>query len=211
MKFIFNFVLLVIVFIFFRYVKTNSVNFDFTSPDIIVETKLNGTRIRLEAFKASTNDLILGNKTQDEYSRLHWLSVGYPSLIAPSFSPEDATGSLFTWSHTGFHTYIETLTDEHKALLVNKIQRQYNIVKIDTDQIHSLITENFDCKINLDCNSMSNESESSAQSEYIQLFGRVENPWEYPLILNFEITPKIKPYRQCIQQKLFHDLQTKYN
>ena len=102
--------------------KSKSDNFEFTTPDIVVETSINGTRSRLEAFKTTLNDLIIFNKTKEEYSRLHWVSIGIPRLLPTYISATD-TYELFVWHKTGFYTLIETLADAHKELLRQKIEK----------------------------------------------------------------------------------------
>ena len=131
------------------FIYTESDNFEFTTPDIVVETRLDGAKIRLEAFKTTLNDLIIRNKSVNDYSRLHWVSIGVPRLVETA-TTQNGSAKLFSWSGTGFYTLIDTLSDSHRELIVDKIKKQYNI-NITTDQILSLITEHFDCKIRLEC------------------------------------------------------------
>ena len=58
-------------------------DYEFSLPDIFVEYKKNdGITIVLEGFKIKTNDQILREGKSDMFKRLHWLSLGHPTLVA---------------------------------------------------------------------------------------------------------------------------------
>ena len=140
-----------------NFALTQTNNFVYSPPDIVIATKYNGAHIYVDAFKSSINDDIIRNKLQNQYNRLQWESLGVPSLVLTSQTTNaNSTGSrgvLVTWSNnnTGFNVFIETLTDEYRSLLKEKIERQYSIVIDSTNQIKRLTSVNIECEIKLVC------------------------------------------------------------
>jgi hypothetical protein len=96
---------------------SSSEDYIFTLPDITTDFKDEyGKKIRLTAFKTKSNDVILKNKSKEEYGQLQWVSLGNPSLV-----PFKGTNLYFEWKNQYLCAQVSMLKDEHIALLKNKI------------------------------------------------------------------------------------------
>ena len=166
-------------------------DYDFTQPDIIVEYKFTTndcqTIVTLEGFKMKSNDQILREAKSDMYKRLHWLSLGHPTLVA--MSQRGKPQQLFHWSSRGFYTMVNMLTPPLHANLKQKVKRKYNI-SLDDDQISNLILSSFKCKLELEC--------GGKNKGKVLLNGQVTQLRTFPLRLDFDINTE---YRGCIQQQ----------
>ena len=176
--------------------SAHTANFEFTSPDIVVETTLNGTKLRLEAFKSLGNDPITQNRTKEEYSRLHWVSLGFPRLIATPLSKNSSENRLFSWSSAGFYASVETLNEAHKDHLKEKIHRQYKL-NVSTAQIASLTLEKFEYRFKLEC--LGNQSNKSV---FVEFTGKVDDPQNIPLRVNFQFSSETQPFKECVKSQV---------
>jgi hypothetical protein len=87
-------------------------NVVFSTPDVVVEFEMNKKKVNIEAFKTQMNDRIKISKNEDDYSQLHWLSLGYPSLAQTTETNKET--KLFHFSDTHIYTYVNMLTDNVK-------------------------------------------------------------------------------------------------
>ena len=114
-----------------------------TEPDLRVSVKQDGEVVQLEAYKSPENDLILKERNIQNYQQLKWYSIGNPLLV--KLKSNDSEG-IFQFNRRGFNGRIEMLTDTHKQLLIEKVNRVYNVT-IGLDQIDHLILSSFSCEI----------------------------------------------------------------
>ena len=94
---------------------------------------------------------------------------------------------------------VNMLTPDLLVKLKQKIERKYNI-SVNDDQISNLILSSFKCKLELECENKGNNRVYSR----ILLNGQVTQLRTFPLRLNFVLTDKTRPFRECIKNQLFN-------
>ena len=57
--------------------------------------------IQLEAFKSSSNDIILSGKNTTEYGKLNWVSLGNPTLVRTPNIRNKNVSNIFHFSTEG--------------------------------------------------------------------------------------------------------------
>ena len=161
-------------------------NVVFSTPDVVVEFEMNKKKVNIEAFKTQMNDRIKVSKNEDDYSQLHWLSLGYPCLAQTTETNRET--KLFHFSDTHIYTYVNMLTDYHKELFKQKIKQKYKI-EIGSDQITNIILSRFVCKMQILCN-----------DNLINMTGKVYDFNVFPLELIFNTGPKLN--QNCLESQL---------
>jgi hypothetical protein len=174
----------------------------FDGADIIAELDLTEhVLIVLEAYKAIANEQILNESKNDSMSKLSWVSLGYPTLVAFTSTNNKTRSELFHLSDGGFHAYINMLTPKQRDSIRDKIKLKYHI-DVDKSQITNLILNKLECKLQVKC---------GAEDSSLVLTGRVSDFRRYMLRLKFK-WPKggrhqnkydTESQRECIEAFLF--------
>jgi hypothetical protein len=174
----------------------------FYGADIIAELDLTEhVIIVLEAYKAITSEQILNENKNDSMSRLSWVSLGYPTLVAFTSTNNKTRPELFHLSDGGFHAYINMLTPKQRDSIRDKIRLKYHI-DVDKSQITNLILNKLECKLQVKC---------GAEDLSVVLTGRVSDFRRFMLRLKFK-WPKggrhknkydVESQRECIEAFLF--------
>jgi hypothetical protein len=139
----------------------------FSKPDLVLAFKSSEHSIvLLEAFKWISNDKILTEEA-NATSKLAWSSLGHPRLLNDS--------TRFFFNQEGFHTYVETLTENYQNSLVSLIKKVYS-VNVTADQIHPIPLSKFECKIQI-------SDETGGKDEVIK--GEVRNFQTMPHRIDF--------------------------
>ena len=163
--------------------------FDLADLTIDHTDLVNSKIVQLEAFKLSTNDVILNDRDSTKYSQLKWYSIGYPKiLMRKPDNGEINSLSMFTFKKNGFSIRVQMLIEGHKMEFVKSIKEKYGIV-INTNQIVNLAPTNLACKLKF-----------YSDDREIQLLGLVKNFQEYPLNIDF-VAPKFT--NKCSDRCLF--------
>jgi len=126
----------------------------FLEPDLKIDFHENGEIIQLVAFKSPENDLILKEKSVQNYERLRWYSIGKPLLIKIK---SNSSEYLFQFNRRGFYARIEMLTNSHKQLLISEVKRVHNIT-VGLSQVDHLILSSFNCEIPIQNGHNANET-----------------------------------------------------
>jgi len=167
----------------------NSINenvlFDLTSETIKVN--LNGVTHTIEAFKPLQNEQILKSIKKNEttnYSNLVWYSYGLPAIL----SSDNQSPFYFNSKSNGgsFYIQIETLTKQHRTLIINELETKYNI-ELNDNQVKNLIPSKFECKLEIECD------------QFYYLDGHVTNTLDFPLKVNFFNVSKMSKEMKCLQ------------
>ena len=122
---------------------TNNIVFDLA--DLTVDYESDYGSISLEAFKSSTNDLILEKKDPNNFGQLNWLSIGFPTLVLNKAN-KTASKKLFVFRPEGFYAKCDMLTETHRSLFQSVVYRKYGI-NVTKNQIVSLVPAKFECSI----------------------------------------------------------------
>lgn len=142
-------ILLIIVFTFLSMVTiTNgqtSNNIVFDLADLTVDYDSDFGSVTLEAFKSSSNDLILEKNDPSKFGQLNWLSIGFPSLILSQYN-STSPKVLFVFRPEGFYAKCDMLTDAHRTLFQGVVYRKYGI-NVTKNQIVNLVPAKFECSI----------------------------------------------------------------
>ncbi len=62
-------------------IQKRNEDISFKLPDLIASWKSDGGNYRLEAFKETGNDAVLGKSDLKLISQLRWVSIGNPKLV----------------------------------------------------------------------------------------------------------------------------------
>ena len=188
------------LFALFSLIKCQLDQYVYDRPDIISEMDLDKGNflIVLEAFKSIENERILVDNNNLTFSRLSWVSLGYPTLMAV-MGTNQTRPKIFHSSSGGFHSYINMLTDEQRNSIREKIKLKYHI-DVDKNQITNLIVNKFECKLHLKCG-----GENSTSLEFT---GRVTDFRQFMLRLIFKWNKRkyqdqdMARQKQCVESKL---------
>lgn len=134
--------------------------------------KMPNTNVSLEAFAYNSN------QRASSASRLKWVSLGAPSLIAP----ENASHALFHFTPNGFYSFAQTLTKQHRIILAPK----------HPNQIVNMPLCRFECPLDI-------VDEESGRS--VTIVGKVTDFQAYPLRLDFYLT-KTDPARMLVEREV---------
>ena len=145
--------------------------------------------IQLEAFKSSSNDIILSGKNTTEYGKLNWVSLGNPTLVRTPNIRNKNVSNIFHFSTEGFYTYVEMLTIQQRQTILQSIANKYKI-NVSIDQVVNLGLSRFQCNLNLFSNGIK-----------MVLIGEVTEFQTFPLRMNFW-APINSKERLAFQQRL---------
>ena len=159
----------------------NSINenilFDLTTE--LIKINVEGVVHSIEAFKPIQNDQILTKKDETNYANLIWYSYGYPTILASD------NQSPFYFNSKGFFIQVETLTKQHRSLIINELETKYSI-ELNDNQVKNLIPSKFECKLEIECD------------QFYYLDGQVANTLDFPLKVNFNVSKSSKEMK-CLQ------------
>jgi hypothetical protein len=159
----------------------NSINenilFDLTTE--LIKINVEGVVHSIEAFKPIKNDQILTKKDETNYANLIWYSYGYPTILASD------NQSPFYFNSKGFYIQVETLTKQHRSLIINELETKYSI-ELNDNQVKNLIPSKFECKLEIECD------------QFYYLDGQVANTLDFPLKVNFNVSKSSKEMK-CLQ------------
>ena len=136
-------ILLITEFILFCLSNENIEKKFFPDSDLRVDLVQDGEVIQLTAFKSPENDQILAGNISQNYGKLRWYSIGYPSLVKTKSKDKEF---FFHFTRSGFNARIQMLTNEHKRLFIEEVKHVYNI-SIRMNQIDHLILSSLKCSI----------------------------------------------------------------
>lgn len=166
----------------------------FDQPDLISTiSNADGGEILLEAFKSTSNDMIMKSVRAGSQSELFWVSVGHPAFVASasglsvagqestgsrSFSSQNTSMRLFHFtSPSRFYAYIEMLTLEHRRHLAATANTKYRILSTSEQQVSNLVLSQFECSVSL----------YNSLGGHVRITGCVTDFRSYPLRIDFEV------------------------
>jgi hypothetical protein len=80
---------------------------------------------------------------------------------------------------------VETLTKQHRSLIINELETKYSI-ELNDNQVKNLIPSKFECKLEIECD------------QFYYLDGQVANTLDFPLKVNFNVSKSSKEMK-CLQ------------
>ncbi|RNA07552.1 tail collar domain-containing [Brachionus plicatilis] len=182
---------------------SNLEDIQFKLPDLTIDYPTKGGFTHLEAFKTHINNEILNEKKESDFSKLKWVSYGYPVLVEQNYESNFLTESgaehssvvsnsvdrlsynlskLFHFSQEGFHIFVEMLTREQRELFAREAELKYKI-SIEPRQIVRLIPEVFSCNLGIF---------DASINEKINFKGFARNLRSYPLRVDFSFSNFIR-------------------
>jgi hypothetical protein len=129
----------ILIFVLFHLILVNCE--EEAKLDIVVS--IDDGRSSIEAFKSTDNDVIInGSKTHD-YKKLKWYSMGKPIVIRTK-SNKYKNESFVHLQSEGFYLNIQILSEEHKKLIIQTINKTHGI-PVELYQIKKIPFKEFKC------------------------------------------------------------------
>lgn len=192
---LFLFITLIVIFYLFSVDSQNLQSYhdiDFKIPHVIIDYDSKSlTTVKLEAFTTKNLKQIEAEAdTGDKYSRLTWMSLGYPALLETKQSNNDQS-RIFHFSDEGFFTFIETLNNDYKNAFARALFVKYSL-NVSSTQIVNIPLAYFGCQIIL---------YNKSNLKNVSLFGQVKNFSEHPYKLIFK-APSNSTERRLFEEKI---------
>jgi hypothetical protein len=109
--------------------------------DIVVS--IDNGRSSIEVFKSKENDMIINGSKKNDFKKLKWYSMGKPIAIRTK-SKKYNNESLVHLQSEGFYLNIQLLSEEHKNLIIQSINKTHGIL-VELYQIKEIPLKEFKC------------------------------------------------------------------
>jgi len=109
--------------------------------DIVVS--IDDGRSSIEVFKSKENDLIMKGGEKHDFKKLKWYSMGKPIVIRKK-SNKYKNESFVHLQSKGFYLNIQLLSEEHKKLIIQTINKTHGI-PVELYQIKEIPFKEFKC------------------------------------------------------------------
>ena len=152
--------------------------------DITIEVNENDDVYKIEAFKTKDNDEILSRNNSYEFSKLAWVSIGYPKFVR---NKRNKGHNIFHFTDNSVFAKISMLTNDYKKYIVDAIKSKYR-VSVGTNQITTMSLSKFDCETSV----------FDKNNKGKMLHSHVRNFAKFPLELQFQY-PKNSNEHQIFQ------------